>query len=140
MLSNKPYLIRAFYDWIVDSKCTPFLVANATFPGCKVPTDYIEEGQITLNISPDAVRDLKLGNKFVEFRASFNGIVHIISVPIKAVLAVHAQENGQGMFFDFEEEDASDIEQASLTPSSVAPLSTETANAKPKSSHLKLVD
>jgi stringent starvation protein B len=105
MLSNKPYLIRAFYDWIADSGCTPYVVINALFPRTKVPTQFIDENnQITLNASPDAVRDLKISNDFIEFRASFSGVVHFISAPIQSVLAVYAQENGEGMYFDFEEE------------------------------------
>ncbi len=139
MLSNKPYLIRAFYEWIVDSKCTPFLVVNALYPRAKVPVDYIEDGQITLNVSPEAVRDFKIGNEFVEFRASFSGIVHIISAPIKSVLAVYAQENGQGMFFDFEEEGgATGWDQVEMEEN---PKPSGTKNdAKKRPSHLKLVE
>ena len=87
MFSNKPYLIRAFYDWIVDNACTPYLVVNADYPRCQVPSEHVENGEITLNISPTAIRDLKISNDLVEFRASFSGVVHIISAPVKAVLA-----------------------------------------------------
>ena len=139
MLSNKPYLVRAFYEWIVDSACTPFIMVNAVYPHCKVPQQHVDEnGQITLNVSPDAVRDLKISNDFLEFRASFSGIVHFISAPIKAVLAVYAQENGQGMFFDFEEETeengwgSSDIPQQSEAVVSI--------QDKKRPSHLKLVE
>lgn len=155
MRSNKPYLIRAFYEWIADNKCTPFLVANANYPKCKVPLEFVEEGQITLNVSLDAIRDLKIGNEFVEFRASFSGIVHIISVPIKAVLAVYAQENGQGMFFDFEEGEnqASDKNEAAWsgreTQNSQTKIKQPDVNQarqvhsetkKTRQSHLKLVE
>jgi stringent starvation protein B len=108
MLSNKPYLIRAFYEWIVDSQSTPLLVVDATVPRCNVPQEYVENGEIILNISPDAIRDLKVSRHLVEFKASFSGIAHLISVPVKAVLAVYAEENGQGMFFDVESEEESD--------------------------------
>lgn len=140
MLSNKPYLIRAFYEWIVDSKCTPFLVVNANFPRCKVPQEFVEDGQITLNISPEAIRDLKLGNDVVEFRASFSGIVHIISAPVKSILAIHAQENGQGMFFDFEEDDGVDEwHNAPTETSATTPVAKEEVK-KARPSHLKLVE
>lgn len=144
MLSNKPYLIRAFFEWIIDSKCTPFLIVNANFPRCKVPSDYVEDGQITLNISPEAIRDLRLGNDFIEFRASFSGIVHIISVPVKAILAIYAHENGQGMFFDIEEDTEGNSE--SNLPFEMEPTDKQftakqhTADAKKRPSHLKLVD
>ena len=130
MFSNKPYLIRAFYDWIVDNACTPYLVVNADYPRCQVPSEHVENGEITLNISPTAIRDLKISNDLVEFRASFSGVVHIISAPVKAVLAIYAHENQQGMFFDYEEieEGESDFAIAS------------SKQEKGKVSHLKLVE
>lgn len=141
MLSNKPYLIRAFYEWIVDNACTPYLVLDATLPRCNVPKDHIENGQITLNISPQAIRDLKLGNELVEFKASFSGLVHIISAPIKAVLAVYAQENGQGMFFDFEDEqDGTDWADAPVAVPVVEKKPVVGIKDKKGASHLKLVE
>jgi stringent starvation protein B len=132
MLSNKPYLIRAFYEWIVDSQSTPLLVVDATMPRCNVP-------EIILNISPDAIRDLKVSRHLVEFKASFSGIAHLISVPVRAVLAVYAEENGQGMFFDIESED--DNESETDTSTSVQP---ETGTSNPaqdkRKSHLTLVE
>jgi stringent starvation protein B len=134
MLSNKPYLIRAFYDWIVDSKCTPLLVVDATQPRCNVPQEYVENGEIILNISPDAIRDLKIGNTLIEFKASFSGIAHLISAPVKAILAIYAEENGQGMFFDLENEE-DDGESNDDKSSEKA-----TSSSDKKTSHLKLVE
>ncbi len=104
MLSNRPYLLRAFYQWIVDSQCNPILVIDANNPRSKIPQDYVEGGEIVFNISPTAIRDLKITNESIEFKASFSGVIHIISAPIKAVLAIYAEENGEGIFFDAEEE------------------------------------
>ncbi len=140
MLSNKPYLIRAFYEWIVDSACTPFIVMDATFPRCKVPQEYIENGQIVLNIAPQAIRDFKVTNELVEFKASFSGVVHIISAPVKAVLAVYAQENGQGMFFDFEEQEESGTGTSDWVPAKVQQAETAKAKDTKKAAHLKLVE
>lgn len=111
MLSNRPYLLRAFYQWIVDSNCNPVLVIDANNPRAKVPQEYVEGNEIVFNISPTAVRDLKMLNDLVEFKASFSGVIHIISAPIKAILAVYAEENGEGIFFDAEEESDSDADQ-----------------------------
>ncbi len=140
MISNKPYLVRAFYEWIVDSGCTPYLVLDVTFPRCNVPQQYVENGQITLNIAPQAIRDLKVGNDLLEFKASFSGVVHIISAPTKAVLSVYAHENGQGMFFDFEDAEEGGTEWA--TDASLAESAEVVVNAKERKSvpHLKLVD
>lgn len=100
MISNRPYLLRAFYQWIVDSGCTPILVIDAEHPRCKIPQEFAEDGEIIFNIAPAAVRDLKITNEFLEFKASFSGIVHFISAPINAILSIHAEENGEGIFFD----------------------------------------
>lgn len=105
MLSNRPYLLRAFHEWIVDSACTPILVIDANNPKCKIPRDFAEGGEIVFNISNHAIRDLKMTNESVEFKASFSGVIHIIYAPIKAILAVYAEENGEGIFFDAEEAD-----------------------------------
>lgn len=105
MLSNRPYLLRAFNQWIVDSACTPILVLDATNPRCKIPKDYAEGGEIVFNISSVAVRDLKITNELIEFKASFTGVIHLISAPIKAILAIYAEENGEGLFLDAEEGD-----------------------------------
>lgn len=106
MLSNRPYLLRAFHQWIVDSACTPILVLDAKNPQCKIPRDYAEGGEIVFNISSVAVRDLKITNELVEFKASFSGVIHMISAPMRAILAIYAEENGEGLFLDAEEGDA----------------------------------
>ena len=108
MISNRPYLLRAFYQWIADSGCTPILVIDANNPRCKVPKDYVEGGEIVFNISTAAIRDLKMLNDLIEFKASFSGVIHMISAPIKAILAIYAEENGEGIFFDAEEESEDD--------------------------------
>lgn len=120
MLSNKPYLIRAFYQWIVDSECTPILVLDANNPRCKIPLDYAEGGEIVFNISSVAIRDLKITNDSIQFKASFSGVIHIISAPIKAILAIYAEENGEGLFLDAEETKDDDDEEATL--SDIVPL------------------
>lgn len=109
MLSNRPYLLRAFYQWIVDSGCNPILVIDANHPNIRIPKDYIEGGEIVFNISPAAVRDLKILNDCVEFKASFSGVVYIIYAPVNAILAVYAEENGEGIFFDSEENEGESV-------------------------------
>ena|SRR3990167_8606530 len=105
MLSNRPYLLRAFYQWITDSICTPILVIDAHYPQCKIPVDYVDEDEIVFNISSNAIRNLKISNELVEFKASFSGVIYPIIAPIKAILALYAEENGEGIFFDGDEEE-----------------------------------
>jgi stringent starvation protein B len=83
-------------------------VIDANNPRAKVPQEFVEGGEIVFNISPSAIRDLKMLNDLVEFKASFSGIIHIISAPITAILAVYAEENGEGIFFDAEEDGDND--------------------------------
>lgn len=104
MTSNRPYLLRAFYEWIVDNNCTPYLVVDATYPQVKVPTQHVQNGQIVLNISPGAVGNLQLGNDAVTFNARFGGQPFAIYIPLRAALAIYARENGAGTMFTAEDE------------------------------------
>lgn len=99
MTSNRPYLIRALYEWLVDNDLTPYLLVDANRDSVHVPTRHVEEGRIVLNVSPSAVRDLNLGNDLVSFEARFGGTAFAISLPPDAVLGVYARENGKGMLF-----------------------------------------
>lgn len=102
MTPNKPYLLRAIYQWIVDNDCTPYLVVAASYPGVQVPSQFVRDGQVTLNIGPSAVRELEIGNDWLEFSARFGGVPTQVSAPTAAVVAIFAKENGQGMGFDVE--------------------------------------
>ncbi|MBL1262753.1 ClpXP protease specificity-enhancing factor [Candidatus Methylomicrobium oryzae] len=104
MTPLKPYLIRSIYEWITDNGLTPYLLVNAEHPGALVPNEFVEGGRIVLNVRPEAVQGLSLGNDQIEFNARFGGIAKHIFVPVRAVLAIYAKENGKGMIFDPEEE------------------------------------
>lgn len=99
MIPNRPYLIRAVYQWIVDNDWTPHLQVDANYPGVDVPFEYVQEGVIVLNTAPSAVQALELANDWISFRARFQGVERKIGFPPQAVLAVFARENGQGMPF-----------------------------------------
>ena len=100
MTPNRPYLLRAFFDWIVDNDCTPHIIVDAHHPMVAVPQEFVKDGQIVLNIAPRAVTNLSLDGDDVQFSARFNGMPVDIYVPIAGVLGIYAQENGQGMVFD----------------------------------------
>lgn len=104
MTSSRPYLIRAMYEWIVDNGMTPYIVVNAKADNVQVPTDYIEDGKIILNISPQASRGLHLENDRIVFSARFSGQAIQIFTPPMAVLAIYAKENGKGMIFGEDDE------------------------------------
>ena len=103
MNSSRPYIMRALYEWIVDNGCTPYVLVDASISGVSVPQQYVKDDQIVLNISPDAVVDLDIGNQAVSFNGRFGGVAEDVYVPVNAVVGIYARENGQGMVFDPEE-------------------------------------
>jgi stringent starvation protein B len=103
MTPNKPYLLRAFYEWIVDNHCTPYVLVDAYYPGVLVPQAYVQNGQIVLNISPEACRGLVMENDRMVFSARFAGQVEQIFLPPLSILEIYAKENGRGISFPPEE-------------------------------------
>jgi stringent starvation protein B len=99
MNSSRPYLIRAIHEWILDNEMTPHLLVDMEGEGVDVPAQQGQNGKIVLNISPQAVEGLMLGNDAIGFRARFGGIATDVYVPVTAVMAVYAKENGRGMVF-----------------------------------------
>lgn len=100
MTSSRPYLIRAIYEWIIDNGLAPHVLVNTLIAGVNVPMQYAQNGKIILNLSPSATHHLQMNNDKIEFNARFGGVTQIVSVPIAAVLAIYARENGQGMVFN----------------------------------------
>jgi stringent starvation protein B len=103
--STRPYLIRALYDWCSENGFTPY-VAVKVDASVQVPREYVQGGEIVLNVSMDATSSLKLGNEFIEFKARFGGKPRDIMVPIHRVMAIYARENGQGMAFPMHDDGA----------------------------------
>ena len=98
-ISTKPYLLRALYEWCVDNGYTPHIAVKVD-SRTQVPTEYVKNSEITLNISPNAVHKLQMGNELIEFSARFGGVARQISVPVPNVYALYARETGHGMTFD----------------------------------------
>ena len=94
-------MVRAMYDWCVANQLTPFIVV-AVDASVRVPTDFVRDGEIVLNISMGATSSLTLSNDYIEFKARFGGVARDISVPMGRVSAIYARENGQGMTFPIE--------------------------------------
>lgn len=97
MNSNRPYLLRALYEWINDNEMTAHLLVDATREGVQVPRSAVKEGRVVLNIALRAVAHLDLNNREVRFNARFGGVSQLVIVPMVAVLAIYALETGQGM-------------------------------------------
>lgn len=99
--STRPYMVRAMYDWCVDNNCTPFIVV-AVDASVRVPQEFVQNGEIVLNVSLGATSNMTLGNDYIEFKARFGGVARDICVPMGRVSAIYARENGQGMTFPIE--------------------------------------
>jgi len=100
MTSSRPYLVRAIFEWLNDNSLTPYVLVDAAQSGVTVPAAYVKDQRIVLNIAPGAVKDLFIRNEALSFSARFGGVSMQIFVPMPAVLAIYARENGQGMFFE----------------------------------------
>ena len=98
-LSRKPYLVRALHEWMGDSGLTPQLIVDATASGVNVPREHVHDGKIVLNLSPQAVRELNLGNEAITCSTRFGGVARELWLPMPAVLGIYAQETGEGIVF-----------------------------------------
>jgi stringent starvation protein B len=126
MTSNRPYLLRALYEWISDNDLTPYLLVDAAVEGVRVPPGVAKDGRVVLNIAARAVTQFEIDNDYVRFLARFGGVSQSIHVPMAAVLAVYAQENGQGMMF-------------SADNSSTEPPPAPQPDEAPKRPHLRVI-
>ena len=134
--STRPYLIRALHDWCTDNGFTPY-VAVFVDASVQVPTEYVKNNEIVLNVGFEATSALKLGNETIEFKARFGGSSREIVVPIDHVIAIYARENGQGMAFpmptDGQRPTSGDAADAAAPVSSLRGprlMLTESPNAK----------
>lgn len=116
MTSNRPYLMRAINEWLLDNQLTPHLLVNADVQGVEVPNNFIEDGKIVLNIGPHAVEGLRISNEEVTFLARFSGVSQLISFPVSAVLAIYARENGRGMMFNEDEDEGPEPDDSGPKP------------------------
>ncbi|MEL0639865.1 ClpXP protease specificity-enhancing factor [Pseudoalteromonas aliena] len=144
MTPNRPYLLRAFFDWIVDNECTPHLVVDADYPAVQVPTQFVQDGQIVLNISPSAVTQFSLDLTQLSFNARFGGQPMQVYVPLGAVLAIYARENGEGTvfttdeFLEDENEFVPELEGVDSSAEFIDDKSLEKPQKK-KGSHLRVI-
>ena len=99
MTSSRPYMLRAMYQWIVDNDHTPYLLVDAEHAGVEVPPQAVKDGKVVLNLAPQAVSGMDMGNEEIVFLTRFSGASMRVRVPVAAAQAIYAQESGQGMMF-----------------------------------------
>jgi stringent starvation protein B len=118
--STKPYLVRAIWEWCNDNSFTPYL-AVAVDASCRVPQEFVKEGQVVLNIGAEATHKLQMQNDMISFQARFGGVAREIYVPIARIAAIYARENGNGMAFEVETADISANVEAEHVPKDAPP-------------------
>jgi len=145
MTPNRPYLLRALFDWICDNNCTPYLLVDATLEDVEVPFEHVEGGRIVLNASSSAVAHFDITDESVSFNTRFSGRDTWINVPMPAVLAIYAKETQEGMTFS--PSDYPDRKQRTELVESPDPAVEKAESPalepdemkKPKPDHLKVV-
>lgn len=131
----RPYLYHAYYQWIIDNDLTPYLLVDSTYPGVDVPSEYVRDGRIILNIAPRSIGQYQVDSHEIRFNARFSGIPRELCVPFGAMVAIYSQEHGDGVMFQVE---------ACYEETDHRPAETETEKPSPqsvrkKSGHLKLI-
>lgn len=137
MTSNRPYLIRAMYEWINDNGMTPHLVVDAAHPDLRVPPQAVRDGKVVLNIAARAVAGLELGDAVIRFQARFSGVSQTVMLPIAAVQAIYALESGQGMMLP--EDGAMASAPAGSAAASEPGPPDDTGGGPRKGAHLRVI-
>ena len=135
MTSSKPYLVRAFYDWISDNGLTPYIVVDVSVYGVLVPMAYVNDGQIVLNISSSAVGAISMAGDNIEFSARFSGKLEHIVVPFGAVAAIYAKENGAGTQLPIEHPEVTEqaeVDESKESTASLQSVDSQSASESPK--------
>ena len=135
MGSNRPYLLRALNEWINDNGMTPYLLVDAARDDVQVPPGTVKDGKVVLNIAPRAVAQLLMDNQGVSFMARFGGVSQSVYVPVGAVLAIYAQETGQGMMLP---DDGADVGGGDESPDE-PPSGPDAGGEPPRRNHLRVV-
>lgn len=130
--STKPYLIRAIHEWCLDQGFTPYLAVSVD-ARTRVPREHVKDGQIVLNLGPEATHQLVMGNELISFSARFNGVAQALSIPIENIAAIYARENGQGMAFEV----APKAERAATDAASAEPAPQAAPAARPHLTRIK---
>ena len=113
--STKPYLVRAIYEWCVAEQFTPYLLVKID-QNTLAPRAFIKDGKILLNLSPESIKDLLMGDEAITFTARFNGAPENLYLPISAVEGIYAKENGEGLFFEVKEDQEIDSTETKKSP------------------------
>jgi len=126
--TQRPYLLRAMHEWMIDNNLTPHIVVDANREGLTVPREHVTDGKLIFNLSFSATQNLDIGNELVEFGARFGGVPRRLTIPISAVLGIYARETGQGMVFA--DEDAAEADSSASNGDQAKPEAAKSPSLK----------
>lgn len=135
--STKPYLLRAIWEWCCDNGFTPHIAVSVD-SRTRVPREFVRDGQIVLNLGPDATNKLQIGNDFIDFQARFGGVTRELSVPVGQITAIYARENGAGMAFELDEDASSSADSQDAPVAEAAPHEDPPEPPRPEGGRPKL--
>lgn len=125
--ATKPYLVRAIWEWCADNGFTAYLAVQVD-EDTRVPVEFVKNGEIILNISGDATHKLTMGNDLIQFSARFGGVSRECSIPMGAVRGIFARENGEGMFFQAQQNEPHAVVEASSRDAAGTSASSSSAD------------
>ena len=92
LVSIRPFVVPAYYDWLSASGVKPHIVVDVHYPGVSVPQGYDDEGRIVLNIDAEAIRHLEIDERWIIFDAVFDVDSVTVRIPMGAVVMMFAPE------------------------------------------------
>lgn len=98
-VSQRPFLVPAYYRWLLASQARPHIIAKTDYPGVQVPAGFDEDGKIVLNIHPEAAKDIEIEDQWIVFEAVFSVDPVVVRVPMGAVMVIFCPETD--WFVDF---------------------------------------
>lgn len=137
-LNSKPYILRALYEWCLDSGHTPHIIVWVN-EHTQVPMSYVHENEIVLNIGPAASHNLSIDNDWVHFSARFNGKAEDIWIPVGHVSSLFARETGEGMSFEVEPWAPAEAENSISSADESKPVQSVTDEPQSVRKGLKIV-
>ncbi|MCW9028297.1 MAG: ClpXP protease specificity-enhancing factor [Kangiella sp.] len=127
----QPYLLIAYYEWILDNEWTPQILVDTSHPEVDVPLQFANDGKIVLNIAPTAVANFELNHDYISFNARFSGQSLSLYIPSSAIIAIYARENDQGIMFsaNMYGDEMYASEESDTTTDSIGPVETKGQDA-----------
>ena len=128
----KPYIFRAYLDWINKSNKTPHILVNANIKGVIVPTKYIDEfGNIQFNIASECTHNYQDDGLFICFTTDFQGVAFDVKLPYQSITGIYTKEDLELIELDKYRNNEPEVrEKVQLKLASTSPRTKKRSRAK----------